>query len=146
MNVSIVIKLVASFLSIRAIIATVHLVLIYMPKISCLKITCLIFYNRESFFNLLYWSIVNLQCCVNFWCSAEWLSHTPTYSFLILLCCGWSQSTEHSSPYYTVGSYCLSILNMYQFASASPRLLMHPSPLATTSLFSMSVSLFLLFL
>ena len=63
------------------------------------KITCLILYNRESFLNLLYWSIVNLQCCVNFWCSAECLSHTPTYSLLFL-----AQITEHSFPYHTVGS------------------------------------------
>ena len=35
------------------------------------------------FFNF-YWSIVDLQCCVSFWCTAKWISYTYTYihSFL----------------------------------------------------------------
>jgi len=27
---------------------------------------------------------VDLQCCVNFWCTAEWLSYTQVYTFLFI--------------------------------------------------------------
>ena len=36
-----------------------------------------------SFFSFnFYWSRVDLQCCVNFRCTAKWISHTYTHSFL----------------------------------------------------------------
>ena len=58
---------------------------------------------------------------------------------------GLLQDTEYSSLCYTVGPCCLPIL-YNEFASANPKLPIHPSPtaspLAPTSLFSMSVSLF----
>ena len=57
-----------------------------------------------------------------------------------------SQVIRYSSLCYPVGPRCLSVLNE-QFASTNPKLPVHPtlspSPLATQSLFSMSVSLFL---
>ena len=32
---------------------------------------------------ILYWSIVDLQCCVNFRCTAKWFSYTYTYTHSI---------------------------------------------------------------
>ena len=37
------------------------------------------------FFNLFYWSIVDLQCCANFCCTAEWFSYTCTYILFHIL-------------------------------------------------------------
>ena len=61
---------------------------------------------------------------------------------------GLSQEIGYSSLYYRVGPHCLSILNVI-VASTNPNsqsiLLPHPSPLASTSLFSISLSSFLFF-
>ena len=60
------------------------------------------------YFNFL---MVDLQCCVNFWCTAKWLSYTHIYIlFYILFHYGLSQDIEYSSQCYTVGPCCLSIL------------------------------------
>ena len=37
------------------------------------------------FFN---WSIVDLQCCVSFWCTAKWFRHTDSCSFALLFITG----------------------------------------------------------
>ena len=34
------------------------------------------------FLNLFHWSIVDLQCCMSFWCIAKWFSYTHMYSFM----------------------------------------------------------------
>ena len=39
---------------------------------------CYTFFYKNLFFN---WSIVDLQCCVNFWCTAKWFSYTYIYIF-----------------------------------------------------------------
>ena len=52
-----------------------------------------------------YWSIVDLQCCVNFWYTAQWFSYT-IYMFFFHY--GWSHDIEYSSLSYTVGHCCLS--------------------------------------
>ena len=35
--------------------------------------------------NLFYWNIVDLQCCVSFWCIAKWFSYTYTASQVVLV-------------------------------------------------------------
>ena len=73
--------------------------------------------------------------------------HTGTFFFKILFHYGLLQDIEYSSLCCTAGLCCLSILNIIvcicESETPSPSLL-HPSPrLATTSVFSLSVSLFL---
>ena len=31
-----------------------------------------------------YWSIIDLQCCLSFWCTAKWFSYTSIYLFFII--------------------------------------------------------------
>ena len=63
------------------------------------------------FLNLFYWSIFDLQCCVNFYCTAKWFSYTHIYIlFHILFYYSLSQDIEYSSLCWTVGHCCLSIL------------------------------------
>ena len=83
---------------------------------------------------------------------ATWEAHISVcgyiFFFIFLFHYGLSQDTESSSLYYTVGPCCLSILYIHQFTSANSKLPLlscpTPFPLATTSLFSRSLILFLL--
>ena len=81
----------------------------------------------------------------------EWgaiaFSNTHLYIlFYILFQYGLSQDVEYSSLCYTVEPHCLFILYIivciYQPQALSPSVSLPPLPLATTNLFSMSVSLF----
>ena len=73
--------------------------------------------------------------------------HIYTFFLNILFHYGLSQETGYSSLCYTVGPCHSSILNVivyiYQPQTPTPSLSLPASPLATTSLISMSVSLFL---
>ena len=56
---------------------------------------------------IFYWSIADLQCCVNFYHTAGWFSHMYIYIlFYILFHYGSSQDTGYSSLCYTVGPCC----------------------------------------
>ena len=88
------------------------------------------------------------QCCVNLCYTMKWLSFTHIQSFFIYsFPYGLYRQIGYSSLCYTVGPCCLSILNVivciYQPQIPSPYLSFTPSPLATISLVSMFVSLFL---
>ena len=76
-----------------------------------------------------HWSIINLQCCVSFWCTANWFNYTYiqlymyTYFFLFHILFHYSllQDTEYSSLCYTVYTCCLSILCKIGRASCRER-------------------------
>ena len=53
------------------------------------------------FFFFLNWTIVDLQCCINFFCATKWLSYTYIL-FNIHFHYGLSQDTEYSSLSYIV--------------------------------------------
>ena len=59
------------------------------------------------FFFSFYWSMVDLQCCVTFYCTAKWLNYTYTYihSFLDSFPIWSLQSIEYSSLCCTAGPY-----------------------------------------
>ena len=98
---------------------------------------------HRIFFFFFYWSIVNLQCSVNYSHATKWFGYTRISSF-----------KKYSFPLWFIIRYwvwfsvpysracCLSLLYI-KATSATPNLLLHPCPWTITSLFSMSVILFL---
>ena len=102
----------------------------------------------KDHFKKFYWSIADLQCCVSFRYIAKWFSYTYIHSFsdsfLIKV------TTEYWVEFFVLYSESLLIIYLiYSSMYVNPKLLIHPSPLhvsplVTTSLFSIPVSLFLL--
>ena len=52
------------------------------------------------FLKKFYWSVVGLQCCVNFFCTARWLSDTYTYYM-------YTHIYTYSYSFPTIGPCCL---------------------------------------
>ena len=69
--------------------------------LNCSSWWLLISYSEVSLF-FLNWSIVDLQCCVNFCCTPEWFSYIYIL-FYILFHCDLLQDIEYSSLWYIVG-------------------------------------------
>ena len=67
--------------------------------------------THSLFLNLFYWSMVDLQCFVNFCCEAQWFSYTYiSILFHIPFCYGLLHDTDYSSLCYTIGPCYLFIL------------------------------------
>ena len=81
-----------------------------MASLLCvLQIQLSTWYTFVSFF--LNWSIVDLQCCVNYCCTAKWLSYTYIcIRFHIVFHYGLSQDSDYSSLCYIVGPCCSPVL------------------------------------
>ena len=101
-----------------------------------------------SSFSKKFLSVVDLQCCINFKCTTKWINYACTYIhsffFKILFPYRPLQSTEQSSPCYTVGSYYLFYTQ--QCVYANPNFPIYPFPLyplVTISLFSTSMTILL---
>ena len=65
---------------------------------------CFIF-KLYSLLKLFYWSIVDLQCCISFWCTEKWFS---LYTYIHIFFShsfhyGLLQNIEHRSLCYVVG-------------------------------------------
>ena len=95
----------------------------------------------EYFFNC----IVDLQCCINYCCTAKWLIYTYIYIlFHILFHYGLSQDIEYSSLCYTVGPCCSSILYIivciWESQTPSPSLPPLPPPPWQPQVSSLSLS------
>ena len=92
------------------------------------------------------WSIMVLLCCVNFQRAAKWSSYIHTFFFMFFFSrYSLSQDIEYSSLCYRVES-CVSILCIIDCTcwsqTSTPFLPRLPSPLATTTPTSVSLSLF----
>jgi len=66
--------------------------------------------NLTYLFLILYWSIVNLQCCVSFMCTAKWVHYA--YLFFFRLFSHIDYYRVHGPLCYTVGPCWLSILHI----------------------------------
>ena len=69
-----------------------------------------IFCEKEKllYFLNFYWSIVALQCCISFLCTAKWIDYTCTYILLFFVFpsyIGHHKALSKSSLIYTVGSH-----------------------------------------
>ena len=100
------------------------------------------FFKKLNLIFLLKW--VDLQCCVNFCCTANWFGVTHTHIYVYACVCVYIhthtflfiffsimvyfriQDTEYTLLCYTMGP-CLSILHIL-VSSANPKLPVHPSP------------------
>ena len=109
--------------------------------------------TSKAFLKLIfYWNIVDLQCCANFFCIAKWFSYTYINILLYISFPLWFITGCLIYWYFPVlfsRTLLFSILYILvcicYFSTKLPLALLHPT-LATTNQFSMSVSLFVLYL
>ena len=101
--------------------------------------------SPQSYFLNFYWSIVDLQCCVSFRCTAKWISYTYTYSHSFLDSFPIQIITETwvEFPVLYSRSLVIYVLTVCIRQSQSPNLSLPPLSTLVTSLFSTSVTLFL---
>ena len=73
--------------------------------VSTVSFSSFLAYARHSclrdLINVFYWSMIDLQYCINFCCTAKW------YFFRIIFHYGLSYDIKYSSLCYTVGPFCL---------------------------------------
>ena len=82
-------------------------------KWSQLEIPCRNLFTMINFLNFFLLKDSWFTICVNFCCTAKWLSYTYIYIlFYILFHHGLFQDIEYSSLCYTVGPCCFSILHL----------------------------------
>ena len=92
----------------------------------------------------LFWNTVDLQCHVNFCCSAKWFNHTHLY---ILFPYGLSKDIIYSSLCYIVAT-CLHRCNSYSNSLVAPKMSFPVSvskPKSTLSLFEIRRVFFFLY-
>ena len=103
------------------------------------------------FFKKFFWCTVDLQCCANLSCPAEWLSYTHTYIIFFLI---FFSIMVYSMRLDIVPALCRRTLlfihskcNSLHLPAPNFQSIPLPSPLTLgiTSLFSVSVSLFLFY-
>ena len=94
-----------------------------------------------------YWSIVDLQCCVSFSCTAKWISYTYTYIHCFLDAFPIQVITGYWVELPVLYNRFLSILYIVMciYQSQYPNISLPISPLVTPRLFSTSVTSFLFF-
>ena len=94
-----------------------------------------------------HWSIVDLQCCANFCSTAKWLSCTHIYILFSYSFQLWFIPEHWTQMPVSYGRTLVFILSKYNSFHLIQTLSLHPSPsslpLANTSLFPVSVGLFL---
>ena len=90
--------------------------------------------------------MVNLQCCINFFCKAQCFSYAYIYILKIFFPIMVYLRILNIVPCAIQQDFAISLFYVEQIASDKPKLSAPPlpTPLAMTSLFSLSVSLFLL--
>ena len=99
--------------------------------------------HQESFY--LKKTMVDLQCCINFCCTAKGFSYTYIYAFFFKNSFSLWPNTGYWILFpvlYSMTLFIHSLYNGFYLLTPNSQSPLPPSPLATTSLFSVSLFLF----